>query len=114
MFEKVNPQHPDKVADRIAGAIVDLAYSRAFSRSGISKGPWYAARSIEALSYTKSEWPKVAAEVLLGHGQCSLQIETSERLTAEVLSPLWQGGGYKAGVLRQAKRQSRAEIKQAA
>ena len=89
MFEKVNPQHPDKVADRIAGAIVDLAYA-------------------------KSENPKVAAEVLLGHGLCSLQIETSERLTAEVLSPLWQGGGYKAGVLRQAKRQSRAEIKQAA
>ena len=79
MFEKVNPQHPDKVADRIAGAIVDLAYA-------------------------KSENPKVAVEVLLGHGQCSLQIETSERLTAEVLSPLWQGGGYKAGV----------EIKQAA
>ena len=89
MFEKVNPQHPDKVADRIAGAIVDLAYA-------------------------KSENPKVAAEVLLGHGQCSLQIETSERLTQEVLSPLWQWGGYKAGVLRRAKRQSRAEIKQAA
>ena len=89
MFEKVNPQHPDKVADRIAGAIVDLAYA-------------------------KSENPKVAVEVLLGHGLCSLQIETSERLTAEVLSPLWQGGGYKAGVLRRAKRQSRAEIKQAA
>ena len=88
MFEKVNPQHPDKVADRIAGAIVDLAYSRAFSRSGISKGPWYAARSIEALCYTKSEWPKVAAEVLLGHGLCSLQIETSERLTAEELEAI--------------------------
>ena len=27
-FEKVNPCHPDKVADRIAGAIVDLAYSK--------------------------------------------------------------------------------------
>ena len=26
MFEKVNPSHPDKLADRIAGAIVDLAY----------------------------------------------------------------------------------------
>ena len=25
MFEKVNPAHPDKIADRIAGAIVDLA-----------------------------------------------------------------------------------------
>ena len=63
MFEKVNPQHPDKVADRIAGAIVDLAYA-------------------------KSENPKVAAEVLLGHGLCSLQIETSERLTAEELEAI--------------------------
>lgn len=26
MIEKVNPSHLDKVADRIAGAIVDLAY----------------------------------------------------------------------------------------
>ena len=26
MIEKVNPSHPDKLADRIAGAIVDLAY----------------------------------------------------------------------------------------
>ena len=73
MFEKVNPCHPDKVADRIAGAIVDLCY-------------------------TKCKNPKVAWEVLIGHGECTLQIETSERLTAEVLSPLWQGGGYKAGV----------------
>ena len=79
MFEKVNPCHPDKVADRIAGAIVDLCY-------------------------TKCKNPKVACEVLIGHGECTLQIETGERLTAEVLSPLWQGGGYKAGV----------EIKQAA
>ena len=28
MFEKVNPKHPDKIADRIAGAIVDLAYKQ--------------------------------------------------------------------------------------
>ena len=47
--------------------------------------------------------------------------------TQNLLSPLWplglwtlatngtqEGGGYKAGVLRRAKRQSRAEIKQAA
>lgn len=27
MIEKVNPSHPDKIADRIAGAIVDLAYA---------------------------------------------------------------------------------------
>lgn len=28
MFEKVNPSHPDKIADRIAGALVDMAYNR--------------------------------------------------------------------------------------
>lgn len=26
MFEKVNPAHPDKIADRIAGALVGRAY----------------------------------------------------------------------------------------
>ena len=58
MFEKVNPSHPDKVADRIAGAIVDLCY-------------------------TKSHNPKVACEVLIGHGECNIQVETSEQITAE-------------------------------
>lgn len=53
MIEKVNPQHPDKVADRIAGAIVDLAYK-------------------------KNENPKIAVEVLLGHGDCNIIIESSE------------------------------------
>lgn len=53
MIEKVNPSHPDKVADRIAGAIVDLAY-------------------------TKEENPKVAVEVLIGHGVCTIVIESSE------------------------------------
>lgn len=52
MIEKVNPGHPDKVADRIAGAIVDLAY-------------------------TKEENPKVAVEVLIGHGNCKIIIESS-------------------------------------
>ncbi len=52
MFEKVNPSHPDKVADRIAGAIVDLAYS-------------------------KAEDPKIAVEVLVGHGTCRIIAETS-------------------------------------
>lgn len=52
MIEKVNPDHPDKVADRIAGAIVDLAY-------------------------TKEENPKIAVEVLIGHGDCNVIIETS-------------------------------------
>lgn len=55
MFEKCNPAHPDKVADRIAGAIVDLAYS-------------------------KSENPKVAVEVLIGHGKCLIINETDTRL----------------------------------
>jgi S-adenosylmethionine synthetase len=53
MIEKVNPQHPDKVADRIAGAIVDLAYK-------------------------KNDNPKIAVEVLLGHGECNIIIESSE------------------------------------
>ena len=52
MIEKVNPCHPDKVADRIAGAIVDLAYK-------------------------KEENPKIAVEVLIGHGNCFITIEAS-------------------------------------
>lgn len=52
MIEKVNPSHPDKVADRIAGAIVDLGYK------------------IE-------ENPKIAVEVLIGHGNCKIIIESS-------------------------------------
>lgn len=55
MIEKVNPAHPDKVADRIAGAIVDLAYK------------------VEAD-------PKIAVEVLLGHGMCHVIIETTVKV----------------------------------
>ena len=55
MFEKVNPMHPDKIADRIAGAIVDLAYKEANN-------------------------PRVAVEVLLGHGKCHIIVETSVSL----------------------------------
>ena len=58
MYEKVNPMHPDKIADRIAGAIVDLAY-------------------------TKRENPKVAVEVLIGHGICHIINETSENFAKE-------------------------------
>ncbi len=56
MFEKVNPSHPDKVADRIAGALVDMAYE-------------------------KERDPKIAVEVLIGHGKCSIIAETSVRLS---------------------------------
>ena len=58
MIEKVNPGHPDKVADRIAGAIVDLAYSKNINC-------------------------KIAVEVLIGHGKCHVIAETSEQLTSE-------------------------------
>lgn len=52
MFEKVNPSHPDKVADRIAGAIVDLAYKQ-------------------------DDNPRIAVEVLIGHGKCHIIAESS-------------------------------------
>lgn len=58
MIEKVNPMHPDKIADRIAGAIVDLAYEQ-------------------------NENPKIAVEVLIGHGICHIIAETSEELNRE-------------------------------
>lgn len=51
MVEKVNPMHPDKIADRIAGAIVDLAYA-------------------------KESNPKIAVEVMIGHGECYIVIES--------------------------------------
>ena len=58
MIDKVNPSHPDKVADRIAGAIVDLAYAAEPN-------------------------PKIAVEVLIGHGQGHVIIETSAKLDKE-------------------------------
>ena len=58
MIEKVNPSHPDKLADRISGALVDLAYK-------------------------KNKNPKIAVEVLIGHGKCHIIIETSESFTIE-------------------------------
>ena len=58
MIEKVNPSHPDKLADRISGALVDLAY-------------------------TKNNDPKIAVEILIGHGNCHIIIETSEIFTLE-------------------------------
>jgi S-adenosylmethionine synthetase len=56
MFEKVNPKHPDKIADRIAGAFVDLAYKKAAD-------------------------PKIAVEVLIGHGVCHVIAETSVHIS---------------------------------
>lgn len=58
MFEKVNPFHPDKVADRIAGAIVDVAYAQADGGTLRSN-------------------PRIAVEVLIGHNVVTVMIETS-------------------------------------
>lgn len=55
MYEKVNPSHPDKVADRIAGALVDMAYA-------------------------KKKNPTIAVEVLIGHGKCHIITETTVKL----------------------------------
>ena len=63
MIEKVNPCHPDKIADRIAGAIVDLAY-------------------------IKEENPKIAIEVLIGHGVCHIIAETSVHCETSEIKPI--------------------------
>lgn len=60
MIEKVNPSHPDKVADRIAGALVDYAY-------------------------TQHETPKVAIEVLIGHGKVLIIAETSVNIPLDTV-----------------------------
>lgn len=63
MIEKVNPAHPDKVADRIAGAIVDLAYA-------------------------KQDNPKIAVEVLIGHGACHVILESSVPMGIPEILPI--------------------------
>ena len=63
MFEKVNPMHPDKIADRIAGAMLDLAY-------------------------TKQVNPKMAIEVLIGHGHCHIINETSCHFTKKEIKDI--------------------------
>lgn len=63
MFEKVNPSHPDKIADRIAGAIVDVAYS-------------------------KEPNPKIAVEVMIGHGSCYVVVETTAMVNEREVSSI--------------------------
>ena len=58
MYEKVNPMHPDKICDRIAGALVDYAY-------------------------TQSDSPKIAVEGLIGHGECNIIAETSVHIPTD-------------------------------
>ena len=63
MLEKVNKYHPDKVADRIAGAIVDYAY-------------------------TLDSSPKIAVEVLVGHGRATVIAETSVVLEDKIVEEI--------------------------
>lgn len=70
MFEKCNPSHPDKLADRIAGALVDMAYE-------------------------KEDDPRIAVEVLLGHGECHIIAETSVELEAyDVAEAVYRIAGH--------------------
>ena len=55
--------HPDKLADRIAGALVDKAYE-------------------------KEENPRIAVEVLLGHGECHIIVESSVYITLDEVTDI--------------------------
>lgn len=61
MIEKVNPKHPDKIADRLAGAIVDLAYKQNANT-------------------------KIAVEILIGHGNCHVIIETDTDIPKDLIA----------------------------
>lgn len=76
MIEKVNPKHPDKIADRIAGAIVDLAYN-------------------------EDRKSKIAVEVLIGHGVCHVIIETDTNIKEEEINKAIMriGGNVKTDVV---------------
>lgn len=73
MFEKVNPAHPDKIADRIAGALVDLAYE-------------------------KQKDPRIAVEVLIGHGHCHIIAESSVKITKHEATAIVRRITHKAGI----------------
>ena len=83
MFEKVNPSHPDKVADRIAGAIVDLCYAKSENRWSNESSAKLDLSTAEGRQRWAQANPKVACEVLIGHGECNIQVETSEQISAE-------------------------------
>jgi S-adenosylmethionine synthetase len=73
-YEKTSPKHPDKMCDVIAGALVDMAYK-------------------------KEENPRIAVEVLLGHGHCHIINETSVKLDEkEVIKAVHRIVGRKVNV----------------
>lgn len=75
MFEKVNPSHPDKIADRIAGAIVDIAYKL-------------------------KQDPHIAVEVLIGHHKCAIIIESDITIPEyKIHEAVYRIAGYRMGIL---------------
>lgn len=69
MYECVNPSHPDKVADRIAGAVVDHAYACVLN-------------------------PKIAVEVLIGHGFATVIVESSYHISKPIVKEIvWRLAG---------------------
>ena len=63
MIEKVNPSHPDKLADRIAGALVDYCY-------------------------TQEERPKCAFEILIGHRNAYIISEVSVHIPKKIVKSI--------------------------
>ena len=63
MIERVNPSHPDKLADRIAGALVDYCY-------------------------TKDDRPKCAFEVLIGHRNAYIISEVSVHIPKKIVKSI--------------------------
>ena len=88
MFEKVNPCHPDKVADRIAGAIVDLAYTKNKNRWSNESSAKLDLSTAEGRQRWAQANPKVAVEVLLGHGKATVMIESSEDFRPVEIDPI--------------------------
>ncbi len=74
MYEKTSPRHPDKMCDCIAGALVDMAYTHARN-------------------------PRIAVEVLLGHGKCHIIAETSVKLNKkDIKKAVYRIVGHKVKV----------------
>lgn len=77
-IEKVNCSHPDKIADRIAGALVDYCYAH-------------------------SDNPKCAFEVLIGHNKCYIISETSVPITVARVKTIVKriaGGGFNVSYIQ--------------
>lgn len=62
-FEKVTPMHPDKIADRIAGAILDYGF-------------------------TINSNNTAAIEVLIGHGICTIINETNTQIPESIITDI--------------------------